>query len=320
LTTGNFYVNNIVYLKCYTILLSNKENSLNHLIKGALDLHVHSAPDVLPRLMNDIEMAQRIIKSGMAGYAIKSHYFCTSERAELINELYPGCKAVGTISLNSATGGINPTAVEIAARSGAKLVWFPTCDSAHEQKHVFTNDPNTKLPYWARIILQLKEEGIAIPVISIVKDGKLTNETIEVIDIIAKHELILATGHISHEEAFMLVKTASERGVKRIIITHVDFPTTFYTIEEQKEFGKYGAVMEHCYTTWATGKVTFEETLAQIKALGADRVLLSTDLGQQGACYPDEGLSAFAEKLLNSGISETDISKMAVKNPATLLA
>jgi predicted metal-dependent TIM-barrel fold hydrolase len=132
--------------------------------------------------------------------------------------------------------------------------------------------------------------------------------------------LILATGHLSHEEAFALVKTARERGVKRIVITHVDFPTTFYTIEEQKEFEKYGAVMEHCYTTWATGKVTFEETLAQIKALGADRVMLSTDLGQQGACYPDEGLSAFAEKLLNSGISETDISKMVVKNPAMLLA
>jgi predicted amidohydrolase len=208
----------------------------------------------------------------------------------------------------------------LAARSGAKLVWFPTCDSAHEQKHVFTNDPNKKLPYWARIILQLKEEGIVTPVISILKDGKLTDETIEVIDIIAKHELILATGHVSHEEALALVKTAGERGVKRIIITHVDFPTTFYTADEQKELLKYGAVMEHCYTTWATGKVAFEETLSQIKAIGADRVILSTDLGQQGACYPDEGLAAFTEKLLNSGVSETDIKKMVVQNPAMLLA
>ena len=106
------------------------------LIKGAYDLHVHSAPDVLPRKMDDIEMAGRIRESGMAGYAIKSHYFCTSERAELINKLYPDCDAVGTITLNSSTGGINPTAVEMAARSGAKLVWFPTCDSAHEIAHV----------------------------------------------------------------------------------------------------------------------------------------------------------------------------------------
>jgi hypothetical protein len=270
--------------------------------------------------MNDIEMAQRIIKSGMAGYAIKSHYFCTSERAELINELYPGCKAVGTISLNSAIGGINPSAVELAARSGAKIVWFPTCDSRHEQSHVFTNDPAKKLPYWAKIIIQLREEGVSTPVLSILKDGKLTNETIEVIDIIAKHDLILATGHISHEEAFALAVTAKERGVKRIIITHVDFPTTFYSADEQEELLKYGAFMEHCYTTWATGKVAFEETLSQIKTIGADRVILSTDLGQQGACYPDEGLAVFAEKLLNSGVSETDIKKMAVQNPAMLLA
>ena len=75
------------------------------LIKGAYDLHVHSAPDVLPRKMDDIEMAQRIKESGMAGYAIKSHYFCTSERAELINKLYPDCDAVGTITLNSSGDG-----------------------------------------------------------------------------------------------------------------------------------------------------------------------------------------------------------------------
>ena len=101
------------------------------LIKGAYDLHVHSAPDVLPRKMNDIEMAKRIRESGMGGYAIKSHFFCTSERAELMHELYPDVDYIGTITLNSSVGGINPTAMEMAARSGAKLVWFPTCDSEH---------------------------------------------------------------------------------------------------------------------------------------------------------------------------------------------
>lgn len=89
------------------------------LIKGAYDLHVHSAPDVLPRKMNDIEMAKRIRESGMAGYAIKSHFFCTSERAALMHELYPDVDYVGTITLNSSVGGINPTAMEMAARSGA---------------------------------------------------------------------------------------------------------------------------------------------------------------------------------------------------------
>lgn len=293
---------------------------MKDLIRGAYDLHVHSAPDVLPRKMDDLEMAQRIVDSGMAGYAIKSHYFCTAERAELVNKLFPGCKAIGTVTLNSSIGGINPTAVEMAARAGAKLVWFPTCDSEHELAHVFSGDPNKKLPYWAQIIVQLKEDGIKTPTISLIRDGKLIDAAYEVLDVIAKKDIILATAHVSHEEAFALVKAAKERGVKRIVITHVDFPTTFYSIDEQKELAKYGAYMEHCYTTWATGKIDFDTTVAQIKALGAERVILGTDLGQKTAPYPDEGLAEFAGKLYGAGVSEKDIRRMVADNPAALIA
>ncbi len=293
---------------------------MKDLIRGAYDLHVHSAPDVLPRKMDDLEMAKRIVDSGMAGYAIKSHYFCTAERAALVNKLNSGCRAIGTITLNSSVGGINPTAVEMAARAGTKLVWFPTCDSEYELAHVFNGDPNKKLPYWAQIIVQLKEAGVKTPTINLLKDGKLIGAAYDVLDVIAKNDIILATAHISHEEAFALVKAAHERGVKRIVITHVDFPTTFYTVDEQKEFAKYGAFMEHCYTTWATGKIDFATTAEQIKAMGADRVILATDLGQKTAPYPDEGLLEFATKLREAGVSEKDIRKMVVENPAALIA
>lgn len=292
---------------------------MRNLIEGAYDLHVHSAPDVLPRKMDDLEMAKRIVASGMAGYAIKSHYFCTAERAEIVNKIESGCRAIGTITLNSSVGGINPTAVEMAARAGTKLVWFPTCDSEYELAHVFNGDPNKKLPYWAQIIVQLREDGIKTPTIALMKDGKLIDAAYEVLDVIAKNDIILATAHISHEEAFALVKAAKERGVKRIIITHVDFPTTFYTVDEQKEFAKYGAFMEHCYTTWATGKIDFPTVLAQIQALGSDRVVLSTDLGQKTAPFPDEGLLEFATKLYENGVPEKDIRRMLVDNPASLI-
>ena len=290
------------------------------LIKGAYDLHVHSAPDVLPRKMDDIEMAGRIRESGMAGYAIKSHYFCTSERAELINKLYPDCDAVGTITLNSSTGGINPPAVEMAARSGAKLVWFPTCDSAHEIAHVFDGNPNKKLPYWAQIIIQMKEAGIQAPVISILEEnGELKKPVLDVLDIIAKYDIILATGHISHEEAFALVAEAKNRGVKKIVITHVDFPTTYYTVEEQKRFVEMGAVMEHCYTTWATGKVEFDVTSKMIREVGPANCILATDLGQKTALYPDEGLLEFAKRLYDDGFTAEEIRTMTVENPGRLL-
>ncbi len=291
---------------------------MKKLIQGAYDLHVHSAPDVLPRRMNDIEMAQRIVAAGMGGYAIKSHYFCTSERAELIREMYPDCDAIGTLTLNSSVGGINPAAVEMACRSGIKLVWFPTCDSENEQSFVFGGKEKI-LPYWAKILIQLKEEGISNPTISIIKDGRLTDDTLQVLDIIAKYDIILATGHLSHEEAFLLVQEAKARGVKRIVITHATFPNTFYTVEEQKEFIKCGAYIEHCYTTFATGKTDFQVMLEQIRGIGADHVILSTDLGQKTAKYPDEGLQEFGEKLMENGFTEEDIHKMVVENPRYLL-
>jgi hypothetical protein len=293
---------------------------MKHLIKDAYDLHVHSGPDLLPRRMNDIEMAQRIIASGMAGYAMKSHFFCTAERAKLINEMFPGCDGIGAVALNNAVGGINPIAVEMAGRSGAKIVWMPTCDSAHERKLVFGGNPHKKLPYWATLAIQLREEGVVLEELTVLDENdKLTKKTLDVIDVIVKHNMILATGHLSQHEVFILLKEAAQRGVKRMVITHADYPGTYYSIDEQKELVKHGAYIEHCYTTWATQKVTFEETVDQIKAIGPDHVILSTDLGQKTAVYPDEGLLAFAEKLFNSGISEDDIRKMVVTNNRYLL-
>lgn len=290
------------------------------ILEGAYDLHVHSAPDVLPRLMDDLEMGQRITDCGMGGYAIKSHYFCTAERAELIRKLYPKCDAVGAITLNSSVGGINPSAVEMAGRAGTKLVWFPTCDNGHERKHVFNGDPNKKLPYWAQILIQMDQEGISAPIVDILDEkGKLTGDTITVLEIIAKHNMILATSHISHEECFALVKEAHARGVKNIIITHVDFPTTFYTVEEQLELAKYGAFMEHCYTTWATNKIELSTAIAQIKALGPERVIIATDLGQKTSIYPDEGMASYVTKLLEAGVSEKDVRQMCVTNQRKLL-
>ncbi|MGN0776438.1 MAG: DUF6282 family protein [Candidatus Ventricola sp.] len=289
------------------------------LIRGAYDLHVHSAPDVLPRKMDDIEMAKRIEESGMAGYAIKSHYFCTSERAQLIRQLYPACDAVGTMTLNSSVGGINPSAVEMAARSGAKLIWFPTCDSAHERAYVLSGKYK-KQPYWATIVQEMAADGNAAPTVTVLDDkGGLTEEAWTVLRVMAKYNLILATSHMSHEETFALVKGAAEAGVKKIIITHADFPTTFYTIEEQKQLVDLGAYIEHCYTTWATGKVDLETSIEQIKAIGADHVILATDLGQKANIYPDEGMLAYATKLYEAGMSAEDVRKTTVHNPAALL-
>jgi hypothetical protein len=291
---------------------------VENLLQDAYDLHIHCAPDLLPRKMDDLEMAQRVIASRMKGFAIKSHYFCTSERAEIVRKLYPRCNAVGAITLNQSVGGINPMAVEMAGRSGAKIVWFPTVDSEHEQAHL-AKSPSDKLPYWAKIQQQMKAEGIIPQTINILENGRLKDVVICVLDVIARFRMILATSHISKAEAFALVKAAKERKVERIVITHVDFPSTFYSIEEQKELVGYGALVEHCYTTPATSKVSWDVAIGQIRAIGAERVLLTTDLGQATGVYPDEGMALYGRKLLENGFSEAEIRTMMVRNPAALV-
>ena len=237
--------------------------------------------------------------------------------------MYPQIHAVGAVTLNSSVGGLNPAAVELAGRAGAKIVWFPTCDSQYEQQHVFPENPDkaVKLPFWANIIIQMREENISCPTIALLReDGKLKNEIWDILDIIAKWDMVLATGHISHEETFALISAGKERGVKKMVVTHVDFPSTFYGIEQQLELTAMGAYMEHCFTTYGTGKVDFSVTLEQIRAVGADRVICSTDLGQRANVYPDEGMEQFAQTLLEAEVSEADIRKMFVTNPKNLIS
>jgi hypothetical protein len=218
---------------------------------------------------------------------------------------------------------MNPFAVDAVARDGGKVVWFPTVDTvAAIKKTEHSAEQGGRRPHWLDVLLSIQADGIVElkPVRILDDNGKLLPEVIEVIDVIAKYDMILCTGHISPREGKEVVKTAYERGVKRIICTHVDSELCFYEIEEQLELvKKYGAYMEHCTNSCTTGKVSWDVCLAQIKAVGCDNVIISTDLGQLKHKYPDEGLLDFAHWMLENGISETDVRKTFYDNPRKLL-
>src|SRR5258708_39363557 len=101
-------------------------------IAGAYDLQVHVAPDVIGRRIDDIDLAKEFLARGLRGFVLKSHYIPTAERAKVVTKAVPGIAAYGAITLNHAVGGLNPVAVEIAGRSGCKIVWIPTVDAANE--------------------------------------------------------------------------------------------------------------------------------------------------------------------------------------------
>lgn len=288
------------------------------IISGAYDLHIHSGPDILPRKFDDLEMAQRVIDCGMAGFAAKSHYFCTTDRAKLANKLYPACHTVGTMWLNNSVGGLNPYAVDMAGRAGTKIIGMPTVDTESSIVKTFQMPPE-KRAFWASIIVEMKEEGFEPQPVKISEDGKLVPAIYEILDIIAKYNMVLATGHVSPEEARMLVRAAHERRVERIICTHVSAASVFQDIDAQKELVKYGAYMEHTTQCFSSGKVAWDVMYSQIKAVGPAHVVISTDLGQAKNGYPDEGLLEFCGELEKEGMSDSDIRTMIVDNPTRLV-
>ncbi|MBD1382314.1 DUF6282 family protein [Metabacillus arenae] len=293
------------------------------LLEGAYDLHVHLGPDVSERKLDDLEMAERIQKIGMKGFGIKSHYFCTAARAKLVKKIYPNLNPVGAITLNQLVGGVSPLAVEMAARDGAKLVWMPTFDAKNEQEFFLKKDKYDKLPYWAQLQFELKEQGITQPHSSISildENGKLKKESLDVLDLISKHQLILATGHLSKREIFALVTAARDKNVKKIIITHPTFSSVGLSKEEQKELAELGAYLEHCFALVKPRfGIDWDELYEQIRYVGPDHCILSTDTGQPYNPYPDEGLQTFVSNLLNNGFTKEQIKRMSVENTTLLV-
>ncbi|ETI69949.1 DUF6282 family protein [Neobacillus vireti] len=288
------------------------------LLKGAYDLHVHTGPDVMSRKLDDLEMAERVQKAGMKGYGIKSHYFCTAERAKLVNKAFPNVNAIGALCLNNSVGGLNPLAAEMAARDGAKIIWMPTFDATNEQEH-FKNGKHEKLPYWAKLQMELIEQGKTQSSITILEDGKLKKEVYDILDVIVQYDLILATGHLGKEETVKLIKEARKMNVNKIVVTHPNFPSINFTKEEQKELAELGAFMEYCFTTPHSNKTTWDAVYEEIKFVGPERSILSTDLGQPAGPYPDEGLYIFVTNLLENGFTKEEVKQMTVENTGFLV-
>jgi hypothetical protein len=289
-------------------------------IRGAYDLQVHVAPDVIPRRIDDIDLAREFLAHGLSGFVLKSHYFPTAERAQVVTKAVPGIRAYGAIVLNHSLGGVNPVATELAGRSGCKIVWMPTVDAANETAGR-PGMAHGKLPFWAKIQQELAVMGIAPAAISLIDDdGNLTPAARSCMEVIARHDMVFATGHVSPREIFALTRAAREMKVRKVIVTHAEFPSQNLSTKEQADLADLGAFVEHCFTTMHTGKAPWDLVIASIREVGPERCILSTDLGQTINPPVAEGFAMFAQTLLNAGFSATDVRRMAVENPTALVA
>jgi Family of unknown function (DUF6282) len=294
-------------------------DAARELVRGAFDLHVHIAPDVVERRIDDVGLAQRFAELGLAGFVLKSHYTSTAERARVVDGLADDVRVMGAIALNRSVGGMNPLAVEIAGREGARTVWMPTVDAPGETAGRSEPPPGAKVPVWARIQLDLRARGLEVEPVAVVgDDGRALPETRDVLAVIAEHGMVLATGHLSRDEIFAVVDAARDEGVGEIVITHPEFPSQNLGIEDQLELARRGALLERCFTTPHTGKCTWERWLEASRAVGAEQTVLSSDLGQVDNPPVEDGLALMADRLLGAGFSEDEVTTMAVRNTRRL--
>ena len=213
------------------------------IVKGAYDLHIHVAPDVPKRRIDDVALARRFAEVGLAGFGLKSHYTSTAERAQIVSAAVPGVRAIGTLTLNRAVGGMNALAVEIAAREGARIVWMPTVDSAAETAGRTEPKPGDNVPQWARLQHELHELGLSVEPVEVTDaSGELLPETRDVLRAIARHDLILATGHLGRDDAFAVVEAAFAEGVKDVVVTHPEFPCQDFSLEDQAALAARGCL------------------------------------------------------------------------------
>lgn len=284
-------------------------------VKGVVDLHIHSHPCLIPRLVDDRQVAQDAAEAGMRAVMLKCHHESTVSRAYLLDSEFPELRVVGGIVLNNYVGGINPTAVEAALRMGGKEVWMPTVDSAYHAKiHGGTGR------YDVQDTGTTADE--AAPGVEVLEDGRLTDAVKAVLELIADHDAILSTGHLAPEEIVALVKGAKKLGVRKLLLTHPYFKVPSVDLDFIEDMVKLGVIAEFGFCTispmWHYS--TPENVARSIRAIGAEHCVLVSDSGQTHNPRPVEALRVFAQCLVEQGITEKDLHTMMIDTPSQLLA
>jgi Family of unknown function (DUF6282) len=275
-------------------------------LTGAADLHCHFGPDAhRERSVDALDAARDAAAVGHAAVVLKSHDYPTAALATIVDRVVDGVRVFGGICCDREVGGVNPAAVEASLRIGAEVVWLPTLSSHQDQ----LNGVGPAL-------------GIPGPGVSVVDEGgELLPETRDVLDLVAEHEAILATGHVTRQEHLAVTRAFANRG--KVLVTHAleELAGPNLSVDECAELADLGATIELCALTCIGALATRApgELAAAAQAIGVDRCTLATDYGQRANERPATGFQTYADALLAAGLSEANIRRMACTNPCALL-
>jgi hypothetical protein len=288
--------------------------SIESLLQGAYDLHVHLAPDVVPRIQDGTDLAYEAQQAGLAGMLIKDHTAPTTGAAHVLNQAWPeGTHFYSALALNPPVGGLNPYAVAAALREGVDVVYMPTYSAAHQiaVKGADAFAPAYPRPggNWAGITV-LDAEGALVPAV------------LEILDLIAEHDAVLATGHISPAEILALLPAARDRGVLRMLVTHASGDVPGLSGAGQLAAVGYGAMIEHCLmgTLGENAAGLRPATIRdQVRRVGVHNCLLSSDLGQAANGPVVAGFARLLDSMRGVGMTDAELRILIEDSPRRLL-
>ncbi|MBN1317018.1 MAG: hypothetical protein JXA42_16170 [Anaerolineales bacterium] len=278
----------------------DSQNASDYDLTGLIDIHIHTAPDRIPRLVDDIQAASQAAEAGMKAIMIKSHHTLTSDRAFLAGRILQNIRVFGGLVLNSTVGGLNVTAVEAALEMGARSIWMPTHCAMNARRR------------------QGLEGGISL----FTKDGELDQELWGILDLIHQYDAILATGHISIDEILALFQMVLKCGLRKFVVTHPDSPLIGMPLDVQDSIAYGPTCFERCFvdtTDAVETRITIQQIAAAIRAVGPKTTVLSTDLGQMCNPLPVDGMRFYLIALGQEGLDTRSLRLMTCDNPSRLL-
>jgi hypothetical protein len=280
--------------------LTIKEH-IQKLIENAIDFHLHTNPDPLVERTGDaLDVALLARDAGMRAIVLKGMDYPTAPLASLACKKMNGIEVVGSLVLNHAVGGINPYAVEVSAKTGAKVIWMPTVSSLGSRS--------------------IKGFSDGIPVLD--RQGNILKPVKDVLALVKDYGLTIGTGHLLKAEILALFTESKKMGINKFVLTHpLKVAGTAIDIRTQKALTEKGAFIEHCFgAIWSTSKPLDPAKIATaIRSVGVDKCIVSTDLGNIRKPPPVEGLQRAAAFLLLAGFSQKEIFILIKENPRFLL-
>lgn len=269
------------------------------------DCHVHAAPDVVDRIGDDRDVLQSYVQAGAEGFVLKAHHEPTVGRAQGLAR-QSGLAVVGGVCLNHPAGGLNPAAVAAALRSGGRVVWMPTAD-AHTQERA-------QLPRLCDLEARLGRASLAVPPVDL---GTETAVNL-ILALIADHDAVLATGHLSGAECHWLLERARHYGIRRVLLTHPSYTVPGLRPAAVAELAAAGGFVEITAYQLLHQPGCTAGQLAEVAAAAGQRLVLSSDAGQPDSPPPPEALQRLVEELVAQGVDRGLLDAAASGTPAEL--